>query len=166
MGPRRLVIIKGGVVNCAKCYWGFKEQLLVGAKDWRPTGLATWSCLDTSGGDVSAEWRVGSRLKGMTRTLHGKGLKVAGRDDFFRNFALGETAKTVVARGACGCQEDGRFCNEAAGLGTGPVRKGRLIAAHRERVVNKFPERERSNGVACIGLRRVISGMGDVWPEA
>lgn len=125
MGPRRLVIIKGGVPNATG---GSRNNCWLGSKDWRPTGLATWSCLDTSGGDVSAEWRVGSWLKVMTRTLHGEGLKVAGRDYFFRRFALGETGKTVVTGGACGCQGDGRFCNEAAGLGTGPVRKGRLIA--------------------------------------
>lgn len=30
------------------------------ARDWPPIGLVTWRCLDTSGGDVSAEWRAGS----------------------------------------------------------------------------------------------------------
>lgn len=29
------------------------------ARDWQPTGLVTWRCLDTFGGDVSTEWRAG-----------------------------------------------------------------------------------------------------------
>lgn len=68
-------------------------------------------------------------LKRMTRTMHGQGLKVASRDNFFERFALGETGKMAVAGGGgrCGCRGNGRYCNEAAGLGNGPVKKERLV---------------------------------------
>ena len=62
-------------------------------------------------------------LKGMTRTMHGEGLKVAGRDNFLRRFALGETGKMVVAGGGWEHQGDGRGCRSREW----PMKKGRLI---------------------------------------
>ena len=55
--------------------------------------------------------------------MHGEGLKVAGRDNFLRRFALGETGKMVVAGGGWEHQGDGRGCRSREW----PVKKGRLI---------------------------------------
>lgn len=59
--------------------------------------------------------------------MHGQGWKVTSRDNFFWWFALGETGKMAAAGGGSRCQGDGRYCNEATGLGNGPAKKERLI---------------------------------------